>query len=33
MMSWSNANLVGTVFHEPGRQRVYVKDDTTFNES
>lgn len=33
MMSWSDANLVGTVFHELDRQRVYVNDDTTFNES
>jgi len=33
MMRWDDANLVGTVFHELGHQRVYVKDDTTFNES
>lgn len=33
MMRWNDADLVGTVFHELGHQRLYVKDDTTFNES
>ncbi|MCC2656605.1 MAG: aminopeptidase [Panacagrimonas sp.] len=33
MLRWSDANLVGTVFHELGHQRVFVKGDTTFNES
>lgn len=33
MMRWSDAVLVGTVFHELGHQRLYVKNDTTFNES
>jgi predicted aminopeptidase len=33
MMRWSDATLIGTVFHELGHQRVFVKDDTTFNES
>lgn len=33
MMHWSDAVLIGTVFHELTHQRLYVKDDTTFNES
>lgn len=33
MMRWNDAELIGTVFHELGHQRLYVKDDTTFNES
>lgn len=33
MLHWSDAVLVGTVFHELGHQRLYVKDDTSFNES
>lgn len=33
MMHWSDAVLVGTVFHELAHQRLYVKDHTQFNES
>lgn len=33
MMHWSDAVLIGTVFHELAHQRLYVQDDTTFNES
>ncbi|MGH8517986.1 MAG: aminopeptidase [Panacagrimonas sp.] len=33
MMRWSDAALVGTVFHELGHQRLFVKGDTVFNES
>ncbi|MGQ0698691.1 MAG: aminopeptidase [Panacagrimonas sp.] len=33
MMHWSDAVLVGTVFHELTHQKLYVKDDTQFNES
>lgn len=33
MMRWNDAVLVGTVFHELGHQRLYVKNETTFNES
>ncbi len=33
MMHWSDAVLIGTVFHELAHQRLYVQDDTAFNES
>lgn len=33
MMRWSDAALVGTVFHELAHQQLYVKHDTAFNES
>lgn len=33
MMRWSDATLVGTVFHELAHQRLYLKGDTVFNES
>ncbi len=33
MMRWSDAHLVGTLFHELSHQRLYVKSDTAFNES
>ncbi|MGQ0620714.1 MAG: aminopeptidase [Panacagrimonas sp.] len=33
MMHWSDAVLVGTVFHELAHQRLYIQDDSAFNES
>ena len=33
MMNWSDAVLIGTVFHELAHQKLYIKDDTVFNES
>ncbi|MEQ1438668.1 aminopeptidase [Fontimonas sp. SYSU GA230001] len=33
MLHWDDAQLVGTVFHELAHQKLYVKDDTRFNES
>lgn len=33
MLHWSDAVLVGTVFHELAHQRLYVQDDSAFNES
>lgn len=33
MMRWDHAQLVGTVFHELAHQKLYVQDDTRFNES
>jgi len=33
MMQWSDATLIGTVFHELAHQQLYVKNDTRFNES
>ena len=33
MMRWSNVDLVSTMFHELAHQKLYVKDDSTFNES
>lgn len=33
MLHWSDAALIGTVFHELAHQRLYAKDDTAFNES
>lgn len=33
MLRWSDDELDGTIFHELAHQRLYVKDDTAFNES
>jgi predicted aminopeptidase len=33
MMRWSDDELVATLFHELAHQKVYVKDDSQFNES
>jgi len=33
MMRWSDATLIGTLFHELAHQKLYVQDDTRFNES
>ena len=33
MMSWSDSNLVQTLFHELAHQKLYVSGDTAFNES
>jgi len=33
MLRWDDDELAGTIFHELAHQLIYVKDDTTFNES
>ena len=33
MLRWSDDELDGVIFHELAHQRLYVKDDTAFNES
>ncbi|MDH5435977.1 MAG: aminopeptidase [Gammaproteobacteria bacterium] len=33
IMHYSNAHLAGLIFHELAHQKVYIKDDTAFNES
>lgn len=33
MMHWEDVDLVATLFHELAHQKLYVKDDTEFNES
>ena len=33
MMRWSEVDLVATMFHELAHQQLYVKGDSTFNES
>ena len=33
VLNYSESDLAGLVFHELAHERVYIKDDTTFNES
>jgi predicted aminopeptidase len=33
MMRWDDDELAGTIFHELAHQKIYVKDDSSFNES
>ena len=33
MLPWSDAELAGTIFHEMAHQKLYVKNDSAFNES
>lgn len=33
MMRWSDADLIATLFHELAHQRLFIKNDTGFNES
>jgi predicted aminopeptidase len=33
MMRWSDVDLVSTIFHELAHQKLYIKDDSAFNES
>jgi predicted aminopeptidase len=33
MERWSTDELIGTIFHELAHQKIYVKNDTAFNES
>ncbi len=33
MMRWRDTQLVGLIFHELTHQKIYIDDDTTFNES
>lgn len=33
MMGWRRSQLIGTVFHELAHQRLFIADDTAFNES
>jgi predicted aminopeptidase len=33
MMGWGDERLAALIFHELAHQRIYVKDDTEFNES
>jgi len=33
MMRWDDDDLAGTIFHELAHQKLYVKDDSSFNES
>lgn len=33
MLRWDDDDLAGTIFHELAHQKIYVKDDTSFNES
>ena len=33
MMRWSDTDVIATLFHELAHQKIYVKNDTRFNES
>lgn len=33
MLRWSEAELAGVIFHELAHQKLYVRDDSSFNES
>ncbi|MDH3441021.1 MAG: aminopeptidase [Gammaproteobacteria bacterium] len=33
MMRWTDVDLVSTMFHELAHQKLYIKDDSAFNES
>jgi predicted aminopeptidase len=33
MLKWPQANIAGLIFHELAHQKIYVKNDTTFNEA
>ncbi|WP_368310588.1 aminopeptidase [Luteibacter sp. CQ10] len=33
MLRWDDDTLVGTIFHELAHQKIYVKNDSSFNES
>ena len=33
MLRWSDVDLVATIFHELAHQKLYIKGDSTFNES
>ncbi len=33
MLRWGDDELIGTIFHELTHQKIYIKDDTEFNES
>lgn len=33
MLQWREAHLIGVIFHELAHQQLYIKDDSTFNES
>jgi predicted aminopeptidase len=33
MIRWGDDELIGTIFHELTHQKVYIKDDSAFNES
>ena len=33
MLAWGDDELAATIFHELAHQKLYVKDDTEFNES
>ena len=33
MIRWGDDELIGTIFHELTHQKIYIKDDSAFNES